>query len=906
MSASVDVPNLPTARLSRFIYLRRSLPLLIGWPLLCMLAIAGLWCSIAASVRAERDEVRNRAFSDAASLANAYNKQVFHAIQHLDERLRTIDFTWEKSEGTINLEQQANRQIYVNQNALVMGITDPDGKLVSSLPGIAAKSIDLGIRPYFQKMRNVDLSGLHIERREVGQYTDKPFVIFARPLTTTDRFKGAVFISVPPDYLASFYDQPLKSQDDVVAVLKSDGTLIASIMGENIRKHRTIVKQESPLPSPKGVAVIEGSHFVDGLSRIVAWESLTEYPLVSIAALSERAVYAEWQEDRARHIQFGTGMTLLLVLSACMGVFFVARLAWRRHQTDVIKQTYRLATDNAQEAFFMLRQVHNERGELVELITEDCNERGAEFLGRPRNDLLGCAVSSIYPSKQASVLDLYRKALAAKYYEDEFQIKAQGAFHGKWYRRRIAAAGREGVAVTLRDVTEAKEHEHALQRMANFDSLTGLPNRHWLTAYLPRRLQEAQQTNTIIALLFLDLDDFRNVNNTEGHAAGDALLQAAARRMKELLRPDDHVVRLGGDEFTIILERIADAEGAMQVADRLGLELARPFGLGKSGFQKVKASIGVSVFPEHGTDLVALLQHADVAMYAAKAAGKGKHMLYSPAFSADLLKRVSTLQALQQALLEDELVVHYQPRVDARTGELQSMEALVRWQHPERGLVPPGEFIALAEESGLIVQLGEQVLKKVCQQLVDWREKGLTIRPISVNVSPKQFQSQRIETLVKTCLEQHGLLAELLELEITESCMMPDQDRTTDELSALKDMGIRISVDDFGTGYSSLSQLHQLNLDVLKVDRAFVNMLTKGPQHRVFFETIVTMAHTLGMRVVAEGVETVEQLRVLQELACDELQGYLISRPVPATDVPALLQKKTLFPLEILNRRVAT
>ncbi|HEX8886617.1 MAG TPA: EAL domain-containing protein, partial [Noviherbaspirillum sp.] len=523
-------------------------------------------------------------------------------------------------------------------------------------------------------------------------------------------------------------------------------------------------------------------------------------------------------------------------------------------------------------------------------VLENCNEQGARMLGFRRSDLLDVRFSQIYRGRQlAKVMSIFVNAMQAGFREDEFRQVHKGRIN--WMHRRLVRSG-DGVAITLRDISEAKAHEQALEVLGNTDALTSLNNRHWLTSYLPAALSDARRHEARLAVLYLDLDDFKDVNNTMGHDAGDDVLCQAGQRIQSVLRPGDHVVRLGGDEFTVLLSQVDARDDAVRVAARILDVLEAPFQV-RGGFApKVRASVGISIYPEDGGSAEALLKHADTAMYAAKNEGKARYAFYTPALTEEIVRRVSNESALRRAIEEQQFVLHYQPRVNAASGELLSMEALVRWAHPERGLVPPLEFIPLAEQTGLIVDIGRLVIEQACAQIAAWQARQLRVVPVSVNVSPAQFAQSSLKEIIAAAIEHHCIAPSLLEIEITESCMMQDSDRVAEDIAAVKALGVRISVDDFGTGYSSLSQLQRLDLDVLKVDRAFTRALDGGKQGEAFFMTIVSMAHILDMQVVAEGVETLEQLRILQTLGCNEVQGYFISRPVPAAQAEAFLAQR--------------
>jgi EAL domain-containing protein (putative c-di-GMP-specific phosphodiesterase class I) len=347
---------------------------------------------------------------------------------------------------------------------------------------------------------------------------------------------------------------------------------------------------------------------------------------------------------------------------------------------------------------------------------------------------------------------------------------------------------------------------------------------------------------------------------------------------------------LGGDEFLVIIENIAHKTDAAHVADRILQAFEERFRL-SGGVFSIGTSIGISMFPADGTDADTLLRRADIAMYSAKSSGKAQYRFYDQKFYDALRARLEQESELRHAIEHDQFVLYYQPRVDISTGTTSSMEALVRWSHPSKGLVEPLEFIPLAEETGLILGLGELVIDKVCAQLAYWGRKGEELVPVSINVSPRQFNEADIANILSEALARHNIDPKLVEIELTESSMMGDNADIARALTAIRRMGIKLLVDDFGTGYSSLSQLQRLDFDVLKVDRAFTSEIEKTEKGNVFFKAIITMAHALGMRVVAEGVENERQIKILKALRCDEIQGFYISRPIPPTETQPILPR---------------
>jgi diguanylate cyclase (GGDEF)-like protein len=428
---------------------------------------------------------------------------------------------------------------------------------------------------------------------------------------------------------------------------------------------------------------------------------------------------------------------------------------------------------------------------------------------------------------------------------------------------------------------ERHESEQRIRQLAHYDGLTGLPNRAQFNQVLDHALSRAQRAATAVALLFIDVDRFKNINDTLGHDAGDRLLREVASRVRQCLRSSDVVARFGGDEFIVMLEDVPDSEHAAGVAAKVLEAIAQPLALGEQEL-RVTASIGISTYPADGTDLHALQKHADIAMYRAKEQGRNSWRYYSPQADTHSLERLTLETQLRRALERDELVLHYQPKQDIVSGRVTGMEALVRWQHPDLGLVPPGDFISLAEDTGLIVPLGKWVLRKACENAAHLpRMPGIGPLRVAVNLSARQFSDDHLIQLVSETLREFGLDASLLEVEVTESMVMRNAEHAARLLALLKDMGVHVAMDDFGTGYSSLAGLKRFPIDTIKIDRSFIQGLPGDNDDATLTKAIIAMAHSLRLRTVAEGVETREQLEFLGGHDCDEIQGYYFSRPLP-------------------------
>jgi len=444
--------------------------------------------------------------------------------------------------------------------------------------------------------------------------------------------------------------------------------------------------------------------------------------------------------------------------------------------------------------------------------------------------------------------------------------------------------------VTCSDITFRKEQEHRIWHHANFDLLTELPNRWLMTERLQQHMLRAARKRSGLAVLFLDLNGFKQINDSLGHQAGDELLRLVARRLKACTRLSDAVGRLGGDEFLIVAPDATGAQGGAHLAEKILYTFADPFRLGDREIFCVPA-IGITYYPDHGTTADDLIRNADVAMYEAKRNRGRPYATFSPEMLEVSARRLEVEHDLHRAFENREFVLYFQPKVDAHNNRILGAEALVRWYHPKRGLVPPSEFIPLAEECGLITALGEWTLREACEQLNKWRSEGIDIPSVSVNLSPRQFVDSNLISVVQRILQQTSIDPACLELELTEGAMSVDIEKAISTLHSLKALGLKLSIDDFGTGYSSLTYLKRLPVDVVKIDQSFVKDLAKQNADSAIIEAIIDLADVLGFDVVAEGVETETQMEILRSTRCDMLQGYLFSRPVTASQFAALTQK---------------
>ncbi len=475
-------------------------------------------------------------------------------------------------------------------------------------------------------------------------------------------------------------------------------------------------------------------------------------------------------------------------------------------------------------------------------------------------------------------------------YEMEAKKKGGTEFPVELSLAALKLKGKWNSIGIVRDITERKRLEKKLEQLAHHDALTGLPNRRLFTDILNLELAEARRNQKKLAILFLDLDRFKYINDTLGHDIGDELLKEVAERLRHSIRESDTVARIGGDEFNILLADIANADDISGISKKIVDAIKEPCWI--RGHQlHSSTSIGISIFPDDADTTDALFKSADIAMYHAKRAGN-TYQFYSPSMNIRSIERMRLESWLRQAIGRGELEVYYQPQVDTDTGQVFCAEALVRWNHPEQGVLGPKHFLPLAEETGFITVIDEWVLRTACAQFRAWQEAGLLNLGITANLSAKEFQKTDIVDRISLILRETGLEPKLLDLEITESVAMKNPEHTVANINRLAEMGVHISIDDFGTGYSSLSRMKRLPIQKLKIDQSFIRDIATDPDDRAIITAVTSMAHNMNMKVIAEGVETQDQLSFLRETHCDEVQGYLFSRPLPAEEFWKLVEAR--------------
>jgi diguanylate cyclase (GGDEF)-like protein/PAS domain S-box-containing protein len=591
-------------------------------------------------------------------------------------------------------------------------------------------------------------------------------------------------------------------------------------------------------------------------------------------------------------------LTALLVLLSVAAAVAIALRRYVRHQRSVDAR-YKALIDQANDGIVIV--------DAKTLQVLYSNPAFLNQLGYSNEEAQALTLSDIFADGAASAENVVARLLDANSQmamNMQQRCKNGALFDIEVRCNALDVDGRDVLAYVTHDVSLRRkaeqqliENQQRLDRMAHHDQLTGLPNRHYLTSFLPQAIEEAKAANTMLGVVFLDLDRFKHVNDTRGHETGDKLLQEVASRLRACVRDSDVIIRMGGDEFVVVFRNVKSYDEVTLGAARIIETLNRPIIIDRHALQTT-GSVGVSLYPRDGANMVELLKHSDTAMYQAKDRGRNNVQMFSHAMNRKLKHRVAVEASLREALRLKQLDVHYQPFVNLLTRKIVGLEALMRWCHPVHGMIPADQFIPVAEETGLIVPMGNFVLHRTLQTMSAWRKEGVPPVPVSLNIAPAQLQKGELQSTISTLLKSHNLRPECLQLEMTERAVFdshsPAGENRQDTIARLRDLGIKIAIDDFGTGYSSLSYLKNWRVDALKIDRSFVRDLVTDSSDLAIVSAIIAIAKHLHIQVIAEGIEAYQQAEILRKLGCTVGQGFLFARPMPADEILKLLRDDAL------------
>jgi diguanylate cyclase (GGDEF)-like protein len=868
----------------------------IQWLVLCgialVIAIALGTAYFAMQFRQRALEVAEREQNNTALLLSRHFDQQLGDLQHVHNEViaymqasagETAD-EFERSMSTLSAHEMLRTKLEALPQPNGLHLYNAAGKLINATEVWPVPDVTIADRRYFQDFISgrptPDVIVEPVKSKVTGLWT----TVFARKIVNRrGEIVGFASRALRPSHFEGFVASLALDRDTGISVIHRDGTIIARYP----RNDKYVGRNVSGLPQFRRAMELNGNisgRFKSSLGEdlIGSVRPLTHFPIVIVSAADTATALADWRAQTK--LQFFAAV--LAVVVVVVMIFLIVRQLQRQHaaaQHKLSEKTQHLDTaiNNMTQGLLLF----DKTGHLV-----ICNQ---QYI-----DMFGVSPDVVKPGCHLRDLILHRQQLGsfvgdvdsycAKFLDPKGGINdtVTSTPDGRTIRLIYKRSPDGGWATTLEDVTENRRVQAQIEHLAHYDPLTGLPNRTLFQRHAEGLLLETATVQ--FAILYIDIDEFKAINDSLGHLIGDEFLKGVAERLRQSVGPSDFIARLGGDEFAILQHDVGDDRDVSALVERIYQALRTPFDC--NGHQLASdASIGVAIAPRHGTDLFGLLKSADLAMYAAKAAGRRTYRFFAPAMEAEANHRREIERDLRAALAEDEFEIHYQPLVDLRSDEVTGCEALLRWRHPVRGMVSPADFIPVAEETGLIEQIGQWVLRTACAEAATWPAH---VR-IAVNVSPIQFKSETLSLKVAAALAETGLDPRRLELEITEAVLIADDDAALATLSQLRGLGVKIALDDFGTGYSSLQYLQRFPFDKIKIDRSFVKEVVRNSSSASIIRAVVSIAADRDMITTAEGVETLRQRETVQNLGCTQMQGYLFSAARPAHEIRGLLAAST-------------
>src|SRR5262245_35976761 len=777
-----------------------------------------------------------------------------------------------------------------------VNLFDSEGRLISSSAAWPTPPVNVADRPYFKSFKSDPQAPSMLIEPVYSRITGVWTTVIARKVTGANgEFIGAIGRGIESAKFEKFFATAALGPESAIAIHLRDGTLLArhphipEIIGKNFRTGPAVQQRvfeqlttTTRLTSP-----------LDGKDRLISSRALTGFPMVIVASTTTEAALADWREQIAMLVAVaGASVLAIAALLLLVARKLSQQHRQQQHRLTLEKQRLDTAVNNMTQGLLLF----DSRQRLV-----ICNQRYIEMYGLSADVIKpGCSFREVVAHRKESgsfagdIDDYVNRVLRDIAARNAMVIDTPDGRSIQVVNEPVADGG---WVATHEDVTERRRVEERITHLAHYDALTDLPNRTLFHEQIKRELPHAS-TERQLAVLYIDIDEFKSVNDSLGHLIGDELLKAVAHSLRDCAGDANFVARLGGDEFAIVQMAVRGPDDVNDLVDRIYAAIRTPYDC--LGHQvTTDASIGIARAPRDGVDLDQILKNADLAMYAAKAAGRRTHRFFQPMMDAQIRARRQLEMDLRQAIADGGFEVYYQPCLDLQDGSITGCEALVRWRHPERGLISPAEFVPIAEETGLINELGEWVLATACKEAANWPDH---VR-LAVNVSPVQFKSSTLALRVIAALAASGLPAARLELEITEAVLIRDDDAALAVLHQLRAIGVHIALDDFGTGYSSLSYLKRFPFDKIKIDRCFITDIAEPDGSAGIVRAVVNIAAERNMTTTAEGVETAEQQRILRELACSEMQGYLFSAPKPANTIKEMLMTHRAGPAPISGNK---
>jgi len=836
-----------------------------------------------------RIRYEERALTAATTVAVFQERDLASTVEQVDLVLQTIADEVLEAGSEPTLDAQALDAFILRQGARLpalhgLRITNVHGDVIRGLGMVKGSHVNLANRPYFTQLARDPHAGIVISKPLVSRVSGEWEIVLARRLNDRDgRFDGVVYATIPLQYFIDKFAAIDLGAHGIIALRDEQLGVIARwpaihSVAQDVGTKTVAVSIRDAVASGAASGSFSGQASSDGVERTMAFRRIGALPMIIVVGLARADYLSDWNAEIMR-------ATALATLFAFVTFVFTLTIhrSWLRRESDVNalalqERKFRTLLDSSPDGLVIADALG-----VITLVN-----RNAELMfGYAADELVGQPIRVLLPARFSAF------ALAPVAADAGDGVEGAGP-RDLW---AVTKAGREFpvgisvssiateqgglVAAAIRDMTERHASARHIEFLAHHDALTALPNRTVMESRFEQAVADAARSGTHVALMFLDLDSFKSVNDSLGHPVGDELLKVVALRLGKFARTSDIVSRQGGDEFLIVFTGLASDADIGPAADRLMREFKAPFVV--DGHEiATSLSVGIALYPQDGADFPTLLKKADIAMYQAKAEGRDTWRLFSDQMHVETLRRLRIRSALHQAIERGEFTLHFQPQIDLGSGRVIGAEALLRWNHAELGAVPPVEFIPVAEESGLIVPIGAWVLGEACRQAVSWQAPDRPALSVAVNISAVQFARGDLEDTVRRALASSGLAPELLELELTESILIRNVDSVLATVMRLKRLGVMLSIDDFGTGYSSLTYLKRFAVDKLKIDQSFIRDLVADAESGAIVQAIVQMARSLNLKTVAEGIEDDGVLAHLKTLGCDQGQGYGIARPMPA------------------------
>jgi len=866
----------------------------IQWLILCgaalVIAIALGTGYLALQFRERALEVSERELTNSALLLSRHFDQQLADLQHVHDdvvahmqagRMDTAE-SFERQMSTLSAHEMLRTKLAALPHVGGLNVFNVNGQLINTSEMWPVEDVSVTDRRYYREFTSGEPTPDVIVEPAVSKVTKIWTTIFARKIIGRHgEIIGFATRGVEPSHFQNFVGSLALSDDTTISMIHRDGTIIAryphdnNLIGRNVSGSSSFRKALATGGSASG----RFKYSAEGEERIGSIRPLTNFPILIVASTNVSSALADWRGQSK--LQFSAAFLAVLVVIAT--IYLIVRQLKGQHAA-----AQRLLSEKSQHLDSAINNMtqglllFDASGRLV-----ICNQRYIDMFGiSPDVAKPGCHLRDLIRHRQqlgSFVGDV--DAYCARFLDPKDGLINDTVISvpdGRMFRLIYKRSPGGGWATTMEDVTERRRVAAKIEHLAHYDALTNLPNRTLFQRHAEGLL--LQTAGVQFAILYIDIDEFKRINDSLGHLIGDEFLRGVSGRLLEAVGPSDFVARLGGDEFAILQRDVVSDEDVEALIVRVYRALRTPFDcLGHS--LGGDASIGVAIAPRHGTDLFGLLKSADLAMYAAKAAGRRTHRFFEPSMEAQANRRRELERDLRTAIAEGGFEIHYQPIVDLRSNEITGCEALLRWRHPVRGMVSPADFIPVAEETGLIEEIGQWVLRTACAEAAAWPAH---IR-VAVNVSPIQFRSPTLSLKVAAALADTGLDPRRLELEVTEAVLIADDDAALVSLNQLRALGVHIALDDFGTGYSSLSYLQRFPFDKIKIDRSFVKELTRGTGSASIIKAVVSIAADRNMITTAEGVETEQQRDTVQSLGCTQMQGYLFSAARPAHEIRGML-----------------